>query len=95
MVAPGKYVPKPDAERKQRGPKYRGEAGRWVGCHWFPDLQLLPLSARIMPETRPDEEIASHAWGCSCSICARPGAAAIKRRALRAAARAQAAARRT
>ena len=76
------YVKKSAEERKQHGPRWRGEAGEWVGTHWFPVLPLIAEGRRRMPETRPDEEIMDHAIGCLCPVCARPEAIALRQRRL-------------
>lgn len=49
------YEPVAAADRKYQGPKYSGRPGRYVGHHWYDDLELLPDDERVMPATRPDE----------------------------------------
>jgi hypothetical protein len=75
-----KYTLVPLEENKLVGPKRRGEEGVWVGTHWFPVLQLLDDDARVLPETRPDEETLTHRLGCLCDVCRRPEAIALWRR---------------
>ena len=75
-------IPVPYEQRKQRGPKYMEEDGQWVGTHWFPTVHIfLPEDARPeIPETRPDDTVLEHRWGCRCGVCVRPEAVALKRR---------------
>jgi hypothetical protein len=50
---------------------------------WFLPLEVLPMAARQMPETRPDDQTLEHRTVCTCKVCRRPEARAVWRRARR------------
>jgi hypothetical protein len=62
-------VRKPDDPRAVR---FYGE--------WFLPLEFLPMKAREMPETRPDDQTLEHRAVCTCKVCRRPEARVLWRR---------------
>lgn len=66
-------------DRTYSGPRYRGEAGAYVGSRWYPAIAVLDDADRVLPETRPDEEAFDHPYGCRCQVCRRPDALYWKR----------------
>lgn len=46
---------------------------------WFVPLELLPEDARVMPETRPDDDTLRHRAICRCQVCKRPQAPVLWR----------------
>lgn len=74
------YRPLSESERKYAVRKPDDpRAVRWGG-EWLLPLDLLPDEARVMPETRPDEETLDHWAGCRCEVCRRPEATILWRR---------------
>lgn len=67
-----RYRPLSDEERvyARRKPADAEERGaeRWRG-NWYYPLDVLPDEERSLPWTRPDEEAASHEFGCRCFMC--------------------------
>lgn len=74
-----RYTPLTPEQRKYGVNK--PEDPRAVRFHgqWFTPLQLLPLTRREMPETRPDSETLLHSARCRCRVCRRPAAARLWR----------------
>ena len=75
-----RYTPVPVEQRKYgvNKPDHPG-AVRFHG-RWFLPLELLPMRARAMPETRPDDQTLEHRAQCRCQVCQRPQAAVLWRR---------------
>lgn len=67
-----RYKPLSDDERvyARRKPVDAAERGavRFAG-NWYYPLDVLPDEERALPWTRPDEEAASHSFGCMCFMC--------------------------
>lgn len=51
------------------GPKHRGRSGRYVGHHWYDDIEVIPDAERVLPVTVPHEVIAEHWITCHCVPC--------------------------
>lgn len=67
-----RYRPLEDSERvyARRKPVDADDRGaiRFAG-NWYYPLEILPEEARVLPWTRPDEEAATHKFGCLCFMC--------------------------
>lgn len=68
------YKPKPEAERKYAKRKPDDPRAVRYRSDWYLPLDVLPDEARVMPETRPDEETLEHRAWCRCTVCSRPQA---------------------
>jgi hypothetical protein len=70
-----RYKPKSPAERKYKVRKPDNpDAVRWRG-EWIEFVPLLQSEARVMPQTRPDEQAFDHyvlKERCQCEVCRRP-----------------------
>lgn len=60
------YRYQPKTGKKYR--KVQPDETRFHGVFYGP-LDVLPMSARTMPWTRPDEEAVGHPLGCICRMC--------------------------
>jgi hypothetical protein len=72
-----RYKPKAPEERVYRVRKPAQEGAVWWGGGWRLPLDLLPLEARLWPETRPDTDAYDHMIKprrCKCWVCKRPEA---------------------
>ena len=67
-----RYKPLSDDERvyARRKPADAEERGavRFAG-NWYYPIPVLPDADRRIPWTRPDEEAATHQFGCLCFMC--------------------------
>jgi hypothetical protein len=75
-----RYKPMADADRKKAVRKPDDPRAVRFRCDWFLPLEVLPDEQRVMPQTRPDEEILTHRAWCSCEVCRRPEAQVLYRR---------------
>lgn len=53
----------------KHGPVHQGRKGRYVGTHWYDDIEVIPDEQRVLPETVPDHVVATHRYGCKCRPC--------------------------
>lgn len=75
-----RYRPKAEHERAYGIRKPDDPRAVRFGSTWYLPLDVLPDEARVMPETRPDEETLDHWAGCRCDVCKRPEALVLWRR---------------
>lgn len=75
-----RYRPKPRAERAYDVRKPDDPRAVRFHTQWFLPLELLDDAARVMPETRPDDQTLEHSAACRCAVCSRPQAAGQWRR---------------
>lgn len=77
-----RYKPVPLEKRKYAVRKPADPRAFRIRGDWFLPLDLLPDEARVMPETRSDEDILLHRAWCRCEVCRRPEAVILWRRAM-------------
>lgn len=78
-----RYKPKPIEERLIGVNKPDDPAAVRFHGRWFLPLTVLPEDARVLPETRPDEDAFHHMSTnllCRCEVCRRPAAERWRRK---------------